>query len=46
MLFIYMQLTAADANEDKEVDIADATAIQMSVAKIPTGHPIGEVITK
>lgn len=41
-----IHLYAADANEDKEVDIADATAIQMSVAKIPTGHPIGEVITK
>lgn len=41
-----IHLYAADANEDKEVDIADATAIQMAVAKIPTGHPIGEVITK
>ena len=41
-----IHLYAADANEDKEVDIADATAIQMAVAKIPTGHPIGRVITK
>ena len=39
-------LYAADANGDGDVDISDATAIQMAVAKIPTGYPIGEVITK
>ena len=41
-----IHLYAADANGDGDVDISDATAIQMAVAKIPTGYPIGEVITK
>lgn len=41
-----IHLYAADANGDGDVDISDATAIQMAVASIPTGYPIGEVITK
>ena len=39
-------LYAADANKDGEVDISDATTIQLSVAECPVPYPVGEVITE
>ena len=39
-------LLAADANQDGDVDITDATAIQMKVADYELPYPIGQYITK
>ena len=39
-------LYAADANQDGDVDITDATAIQMKVADYELPYPIGQYITK
>ena len=39
-------LLAADANQDGDVDITDATAIQMKVAEYELPYPIGQYITK
>ena len=39
-------LYAADANCDGDLDISDATAIQMFLAEYEIPYPIGEIITQ
>lgn len=43
--FNELQELAADANCDKEIDISDATAIQMYSAEYVLPYPIGKMIT-